>query len=49
MGPGGFRGSPPSELNEKIEEPLPKSIGGIPRYLRRGCNKPCKMQDHEQG
>ena len=34
-GPGGFGGPPPSELNEKLKEPLPKSIGEVPRYLRR--------------
>ena len=37
MGPGGphFGGPPPSELNEKLKEPLPKSIGEIPGYLKR--------------
>ena len=37
MGPGprGFGGPPPSELNEKLKEPLPKSIGEVPGYLRR--------------
>ena len=35
MGPGGFGGPPPSESNEKLKEPLPKSVGEIPRYLRR--------------
>ena len=34
-GPGGFGGPPPSELNEKLKEPLPKSIGEVPGYLRR--------------
>ena len=35
MGPGGFMGPPPSEANEKLKEPLPKSIGEIPGYLNR--------------
>ena len=30
---GGFR--PPSEMNEKLKEPLPKSIKEVPSYLRR--------------
>lgn len=34
MGPGGF-GPPPSEMNEKLKEPLPKSIKEVPSYLRR--------------
>ena len=34
-GPGGFGGPPPSEFNEKLKEPLPKSVGEIPGYLRR--------------
>ena len=34
-GPGGFGGPPPSEANEKLKEPLPKSVGEIPGYLRR--------------
>lgn len=34
-GPGGFGGPPPSEVNEKLKEPLPKSIGEIPSYLQR--------------
>lgn len=33
--PGGFGGPPPSEANEKLKEPLPKSIGEIPGYLKR--------------
>lgn len=35
MGSGGFGGPPLSESNEKLKEPLPKSIGEIPRYIRR--------------
>ncbi len=37
MGPGGphFGGPPASELNEKLKEPLPKTIGEIPGYLKR--------------
>ena len=35
MGPGGFGGPPPSEASEKLKEPLPKSIGEIPGYLKR--------------
>lgn len=34
-GPGGFGGPPPSELNKKLQEPLPKSVREIPGYLRR--------------
>ena len=34
-GPGGFMGPPPSEENEKLKEPLPKSLGEIPTYLKR--------------
>lgn len=34
-GPGGFMGPPPSEENEKLKEPLPKSIREIPTYLKR--------------
>ena len=34
-GPGGFGGPPPSELNEKLKEPLPKSVSEVPGYLRR--------------
>ena len=34
-GPGGFGGPPPSESNEKLKEPLPKSVREIPGYLRR--------------
>lgn len=34
-GPGGFMGPPPGEQNEKLKEPLPKSIRELPDYLRR--------------
>jgi len=35
MGPGGFGGPPPSEINEKWKEPLPQNIREIPLYLKR--------------
>ena len=37
MGPGGhgFGGPPPHEQNEKMKEPLPKSMGEVPGYLKR--------------
>jgi len=35
MGPGGFGGPPPSEMNEKLKEPLPKHLKEIPGYVRR--------------
>ncbi len=35
MGPGGFMGPPPSAMNEKLKEPLPKRIREIPGYLKR--------------
>ena len=37
MGPGtgGFGGPPSSEANEKLKEPLPKSVGEVPGYIRR--------------
>lgn len=34
MGPGRF-GPPPSEMNEKLKEPLPKSLRELPGYLKR--------------
>ncbi len=34
-GPGGFMGPPPSEQNEKLKEPLPKSIREIPGYIKK--------------
>ncbi|MBQ9120875.1 MAG: ABC transporter ATP-binding protein [Clostridia bacterium] len=34
MGPGRF-GPPPSEMNEKLKEPLPKKISEIPGYIKR--------------
>lgn len=34
MRPGGPMGSPPSEANEKLKEPLPKSVREVPGYLR---------------
>lgn len=30
-----FAGAPVSESNEKLKEPLPKSIGEVPHYIRR--------------
>ena len=35
MGPGHFMGPPPSHTNEKLKEPLPKSIREVPGYLKR--------------
>lgn len=35
MPPGPFGGPPPHEMNEKLKEPLPKSIREIPGYLKR--------------
>ncbi len=35
MGPGGFGGPPSRFENEKLKEPLPKSIREIPGYLKR--------------
>ena len=36
MGPGGMRGGPPSDpMNDKLKEPLPKSIREVPGYIRR--------------
>ncbi|MCI8590555.1 MAG: ABC transporter ATP-binding protein [Clostridiales bacterium] len=35
MGPGRFGGPPPHEMNEKLKEPMPKSIKALPGYLRR--------------
>ena len=35
MGPGGFMGPPPSAMNEKLKEPLPKKISEIPAYLKK--------------
>jgi len=38
MGPGGprgFMGPPPSAQNEKLKEPLPKSLREVPGYLKR--------------
>lgn len=34
-GPMGFGGPPPSAMNEKLKEPLPKSIKEVPGYLKR--------------
>ncbi len=34
MGPG-FGGPPPHEQNEKLKEPLPKTLGEVPGYLSR--------------
>ena len=34
MGPGRF-GPPPSEMNEKLKEPLPKRLREVPGYLKR--------------
>lgn len=34
-GPGGFMGPPPSEMNEKLKEPLPKNIREVPSYIKR--------------
>ncbi|MCI8332570.1 MAG: ABC transporter ATP-binding protein [Clostridiales bacterium] len=35
MGPGRFGGPPPHEMNEKLKEPLPKSIKEIPGFIKR--------------
>lgn len=35
MGPGGHMGPPPSVMNEKLKEPLPKKISEVPGYLKR--------------
>ena len=34
-GPMGFGGPPPSAMNEKLKEPLPKNIKEVPGYLKR--------------
>ena len=35
MGPGGFFGPPPSAMNEKLKEPLPKRLRDFPKYLQK--------------
>ena len=35
MGPGGFMGPPPSAMNEKLKEPLPKRLREVPGYLKK--------------
>ena len=35
MGPGRFSGPPPHEMNEKLKEPLPKTIKELPSFISR--------------
>ena len=35
MGPGGHFGPPPSAMNEKLKEPLPKRLRDFPKYLQK--------------